>query len=502
MTSQDSDLLAEKATNRHAFPQKRPAESLPAIAGTSSQDSASSLRKKIKRTNNDDSSKAQQAQSKTAYSKRACIDTDRKKLKINGRIISLGPKEIVFVKLLFEKINTYVSINDLYVAVYGGKAGGWKKDSRKEKRCFYSLIFSLRKKLPEDCFKSNPSTGYMLSDPVMTSQSSPSAREEIKRTPVQDKMVYSSGIGMNIEKKKLEIDGESFVFGSQEFMALKLLFEKINTYVSTNDLCVAVYGGKAGDWKKDSKEEKRLYKLFYLLGHRIPENYIKGNLTMGYMLSNSNDLVDVSYQGFEASPKKIKGTDDADSSKVSESEEDGGNLQKIQYDREKYPLIGECYLDDYDQFIKDTESIRSRYINVQKSPGFVRIGEVYISFKKNKVTIDGRDVVFRPREVQSLRFLALWYPDVVSYEQIYYNLSFRTKEDYVCYYEDPKMRKHYLFRLISCVRSSLKSATERDRINFSKGKGYSLVCCSNRQASPNESSVQDTIHSQSTDSSS
>jgi hypothetical protein len=121
-------------------------------------------------------------------------------------------------------------------------------------------------------------------------------------------------------------------------------------------------------------------------------------------------------------------------------------LQKIQYDREKYPLIGECYLDDYDQFIKDTESIRSRYINVQKSPGFVRIGEVYISFKKNKVTIDGRDVVFRPREVQSLRFLALWYPDVVSYEQIYYNLSFRTKEDYVCYYEDPKMRTDILYK--------------------------------------------------------
>jgi hypothetical protein len=44
------------------------------------------------------------------------------------------------------------------------------------------------------------------------SQDFPSAREEIKRTPAQNKMVYSSGIGINIEKKELEIDGESFVF--------------------------------------------------------------------------------------------------------------------------------------------------------------------------------------------------------------------------------------------------------------------------------------------------
>ena len=291
-------------------------------------------------------------------------------------------------------------------------------------------------------------------------------------------MVYSSGIGINIEKKELEIDGESFVFKSQKFMALKLLFEKMNTYVSTNDLCVALYGGEAGDWNKSPLQKKRLYKLFYFLRHKIPENYIKGNLSMGYILSNPNDFVDVSYQGFSNVQKKVKGTDDADSSEVSESEEGSGNLQKIQYDREKYPLIGDCYLNDYDQFIKDNESIRSRYINVQKSPGFVRIGEVYISFRENKVTLDGDDVVFYPREIQVLRLLALWYPDIVSYEQIYYNLPFCTKGDYFCCYEDSKMRKHYLFGIITCVRSSLKSATESDRINSSKGKGYSLVCCS------------------------
>ena len=140
---------------------------------TSSQDSSPSLRKKIKRTNDDDSSEAQQAQSKTAYSKRACIDTDRKKLKINGRIISLTPKEIVFMKLLFEKRNTYVPTDDLYVALYGGKAGDWYKSSLQERIPFYSLLGNLRKKLPEDCFKSNPLTGYMLSDPV-TSQGFPS----------------------------------------------------------------------------------------------------------------------------------------------------------------------------------------------------------------------------------------------------------------------------------------------------------------------------------------
>jgi DNA-binding winged helix-turn-helix (wHTH) protein len=178
------------------------------------------------------------------------------------------------------------------------------------------------------------------------------------------------------------------------------------------------------------------------------------------------------------------------------------NLQKIQYDPKDYLLIGDCYIDDYAQFIKDNESIRSRYINVQKSLGFVRIGEIYIPFRKNKITIDGRNIFLSPRAIHSLRILALWYPKLVPYEKIYYNLSFGTKGDYVCCYEDPKMWKHYLFGLITCVRSSLRSGTEKDRINFSKGKGYSLVCHSKRRACPNESSVQDTIHSQSTSSSS
>ena len=55
-------------------------------------------------------------------------------------------------------------------------------------------------------------------------------------------MVYSSGIGINIEKNELEIDGESFIFKSQNFMALKFLFERMNTYVSLDDLYVAAYG--------------------------------------------------------------------------------------------------------------------------------------------------------------------------------------------------------------------------------------------------------------------
>jgi hypothetical protein len=91
----------------------------------------------------------------------------------------------------------------------------------------------------------------------------PSMREEIKRTPVQDKMVCSSGIGMNIEKKELEINGKIIAFRYQAFKALKLLFEKINTHVPTDDLYVAVYEGKAGDWHKSSLQER---KCFYFLG--------------------------------------------------------------------------------------------------------------------------------------------------------------------------------------------------------------------------------------------
>jgi hypothetical protein len=107
-----------------------------------SQGSDPLVRKKIKR-NDDDSSEAQQAQSKNAdraCSKRACMRLDGRKLEINGRIIRLGSKESVFVKLLFEKINTYVPTDDLYVAVYGGKAGDWYKDSKEEKQCIYSLL--------------------------------------------------------------------------------------------------------------------------------------------------------------------------------------------------------------------------------------------------------------------------------------------------------------------------------------------------------------------------
>jgi hypothetical protein len=62
------------------------------------------------------------------------MNIDGRKHDINGRIIALSPKESVFLKLLFEKINTYVPVDDLYVAVYGGKAGDWKKDSKEEKK--------------------------------------------------------------------------------------------------------------------------------------------------------------------------------------------------------------------------------------------------------------------------------------------------------------------------------------------------------------------------------
>jgi DNA-binding response OmpR family regulator len=95
-----------------------------------------------------------------------------------------------------------------------------------------------------------------------SSQDFPSAREEIKRTPAQNKMVYSSGIGINIEKNELEIDGESFIFKSQKFMALKLLFERMNTYVLLDDLYVAVYGEDESCQRLLCKK-KRPNELFY-----------------------------------------------------------------------------------------------------------------------------------------------------------------------------------------------------------------------------------------------
>jgi hypothetical protein len=131
MSFQGSNPFAEQVTNILVFPQKRSAiagtssqgsdppvqkkikrtnaESSPAVVCTSSQGSDPLVRKKIKR-NDDDSSEAQQAQSKNAdraCSKRACMRLDGRKLEINGRIIRLGSKESVFVKLLFEKILGY-----------------------------------------------------------------------------------------------------------------------------------------------------------------------------------------------------------------------------------------------------------------------------------------------------------------------------------------------------------------------------------------------------------
>jgi hypothetical protein len=53
-----------------------------------------------------------------------------------------------------------------------GKAGGWHKSSKKEKKRFYSLLVNLRKKLPKDCLEGKASKGYMLSDPAMISQGS------------------------------------------------------------------------------------------------------------------------------------------------------------------------------------------------------------------------------------------------------------------------------------------------------------------------------------------
>jgi DNA-binding response OmpR family regulator len=313
-------------------------------------------------------------------------------------------------------------------------------------------------------------------------------------------MVYSSGIGINIEKKELEIDGESFIFKSQKFMALKLLFERMNTYVSLYDLYVAAYGEDKA--LSTASMQGHLYGLFSCIRKKISKDYIKGNSKMGYMLSNPNELVDVSYQGFSAAPKRMEHTDDSDSSEVSENEEDDGNLQKMQYDKKNYPLIGDCYTDDYDQFVKDNKSTRRRYIKVRKSPGFIRIGGICVSFRENNVTIDGSSISCDLRSTQALRFLALWYPKLVSYEQIYYNLPFGTKGDYACSDGNPEMRKSYLFRVMYHVQTKLRSVTNRICISSFRKKGYKLVCHPKRQACPNESSVQDTLHSQSTDSSS
>jgi DNA-binding winged helix-turn-helix (wHTH) protein len=383
----------------------------------------------------------------------------------------------------------------------------------------------------------------MLSDSVMTSQgsgfaasstlkllpskiSAPNDADSSEAQQVQRKdadIVYSSGISMNIEKKEFEINGESFIFGYQTFKALKVLFEGINTYVSSDKLCVAVYDGKDGygnkislqakcpihrvavceedeDWDKTSLRAKcPIDRLFYRLRNKIPD-YIRGTPKIGYKLSNSVDMT--SQDSDPSVQKRMKPTDGADSSEAFESEEDGGNLQKIQYDKKIYPLISDCYTDDYDQFVKDNESIRSRYIKVWKSPGFVRIGEIYISFRKNKVMIDGSKIFLHQRETQVLRFLALWYPNVVPYEQIYYNLSFGVGGGCGCSDENPEMKKHYITRLVSRAQARLRSGTDGILISNSYGEGYKLVCYSNRQVCPNESSVQDTLHSQSTGSSS
>jgi hypothetical protein len=125
----------------------------------SSQGSEPPVRKKIK-CNDAGSSEAQQAQSKnadTAHSERVCMKINGKKLNINGKIISIGSNESLFLKLLFEKINTYVPTDDLYVALYGGEAGDWYKDSRKERQRFYSLLGSLHRKLPKDWFEGKAS---------------------------------------------------------------------------------------------------------------------------------------------------------------------------------------------------------------------------------------------------------------------------------------------------------------------------------------------------------
>jgi hypothetical protein len=108
--------------------------------------------------------------------------------------------------------------------------------------------------------------------------------------------------------------------------------------------------------------------------------------------------------------------------------------------------------------------------------------------------INGRNISFNIRNTQSLRLLALWYPNVVSYEQIYYNLSFCVNKIFASANENPKMWKYYLFGIIDCVQARLKSGTEGNYIDSFSGKEYRLVCRSNRQACPNESFVQGTLH--------
>ena len=63
--------------------------------------------------------------------------------------------------------------------------------------------------------------------------------------------------------------------------------------------------------------------------------------------------------------------------------------RKFNMTKKTTPLIGDCYTDDYDQFVKDNKSTRRRYIKVRKSPGFIRIGGICVSFRENNVTIDG-----------------------------------------------------------------------------------------------------------------
>ena len=136
-------------------------------------------------------------------------------------------------------------------------------------------------------------------------------------------------------------------------------------------------------------------------------------------------------------------------------------------------------------------------MELRGSVGFVEIGRICVSFIENEVTIDGRYVYFFPRELQALRRLALWYPDVAPYEQIYYNLPFCVCESYASTGKMPEM-KRCSTRLVGDVQTRLESIADGICITSSYGKGYKLVCRPKRQACPNESSVQDTLHSQST----
>ena len=110
----------------------------------SSQGSEPPVRKKIK-CNDAGSSEAQQAQSKnadTAHSERVCMKINGKKLEISmEKLLVSDLTSLVFLKLLFEKINTYVPTDDLYVALYGGEAGDWYKDSKERKTTY---LFSIK----------------------------------------------------------------------------------------------------------------------------------------------------------------------------------------------------------------------------------------------------------------------------------------------------------------------------------------------------------------------